>query len=245
MAAVCLTPLNVFIGWDSRETVAYHVLCHSLIRQASGPVSITPLVQAQLRQRRLYTRPVDDRASTEFSLTRFLVPLLAGYEGWALYLDCAMLMCGDVYELLDEAMMNPGRLVYCVQHDYKPQGTRKFLGQLQYYYPRKNWSSLMLFHTDYCRALTKKYVNTATPEELHRFKWLGENEIGKLPLRWNYLVGEPNQATGEPKNIHFTQGTPCFPDYAECEYADRWCAERDLAYSSVNVPMPEVSYSAL
>ena len=245
MAVPLLTPLRIFIGYDTREPVAYHVLCHSILRHASGPVSFTPLVQSSLRSQRLYTRPPDLRASTEFSLTRFLVPALCNYEGYALFLDCDMLMRADVYELLHATLEHPGKSVYCCQHQYTPTTGTKFLGQPQEPYKRKNWSSVMLFNAEYCKHLTKKYVNQAMPSQLHQFDWLTSQEVGELPLAWNYLVGEPNQSKGIPKNIHYTLGGPWFRDYQFCEYAQEWFYELDLACPSMNVPKPVETYAAL
>lgn len=235
---VDVRPLAIYIGFDQRESVAYHVLCHSILRQASCPVSFTPLVQSTLRANRLYTRPRDAAASTEFSLTRFLVPALSGYEGYALFLDCDMLMRGDVYELMDHVYADPGKAVYVCQHDYTPRTETKFLGQRNDPYPRKNWSSVMLFNNAHCTALKKAYVNHASPAELHRFAWLTNRDIGALPLSWNYLVGEPNQTEATPKNIHWTQGGPWFRDYQDSEHADLWFHELDLAFPSLNVPKP-------
>jgi hypothetical protein len=255
--------LRIFIGYDSREPLAYHVLAHSILTRASVPVSITPLRLDSLK--RLYTRERGPTESTEFSLTRFLVPHLSNYEGLSLFLDCDMVMQADVADLLLYPLADPGKAVYVCQHDYTPNegacvcghdgsrhatadherlrfncwdcgcqqfesavdGTQlasntKFLGQQQTTYPRKNWSSVMLFDNARCGALRPEYVNTATGLQLHRLQWVVDREIGSLPLAWNYLVGESNQATGEPKNIHFTNGGPWFPEYADCPFADRW-----------------------
>jgi lipopolysaccharide biosynthesis glycosyltransferase len=236
---MAVTPFRIFIGWDQREAVAYHVLCDSILRHASGPVSFMPLVQSQLRRQRLYTRPHDPLASTEFSLTRFLVPYLAGYTGMALFLDCDMLFQSDVYDLLVESDAHPGQAVYVCQHQYRPAKHVKFLGQTQSAYPRKNWSSVMLFNADLCRMLTPHYINrVASPSDLHQFAWLGDQDIGPLPLAWNYLVGEENQTQAKPDNIHYTCGGPWFRDYQTCEHAQAWFDALDLAFPSLNVPKP-------
>lgn len=224
--------MQIFIGYDTREPDAYHVLCHSILRQASGPVSFTPLVQSTLRASGYYTRKADRAASTEFSLTRFLVPALMQYHGYALFLDCDMLLRGDVYDLMTEALAHPGKSVYVCQHDYTPATTTKFLGQRNEAYPRKNWSSVMLFNTVYCQALTTTYVNQASPADLHRFAWVPDREIGALPFAWNYLVGEAKQTSGPPKNVHYTQGGPWFPAYATTPHADAWREERARAFPS-------------
>jgi hypothetical protein len=133
---------------------------------------------------------------------------------------------------------DPGKAVYVCQHDYTPRTETKFLGQRNDPYPRKNWSSVMLFNNACCPMLTPKFVNQATPAELHRFAWLTNRDIGELPLGWNYLVGEPNQTEAPPKNIHWTQGGPWFRDYAHTSYAQEWFDELGLAFPSLNVPKP-------
>ena len=215
---------RIFIGYDPKETVAYHVLAHSILRQARGPVSITPVARGHLGG--LYTRPRGDKESTEFSMTRFLVPYLAGYDGPALFMDCDMLVQGDITELLVYPAAFPDVAVFCCQHDYTPSVTTKFLGQQQTAYPRKNWSSLMLFNASHCRALTPDYVNGATGLELHRFQWTTDDKVGALPIEWNWLI-EDYEPNAKARILHWTNGGPWFADYATCEHAALWYAERD------------------
>lgn len=218
--------LRVFIGYDSREPLAFHVLAHSIQVRASRPVSVTPLMLSQLAD--VYHRPRGPE-STEFSYTRFLVPYLCAYSGPAVYLDCDMLCQADLIELVDYFLYPGGqptpRAVFVCPHDYTPSTTHKFLGQSQTAYPRKNWSSLMLFRADRCQALTPEYVNTAPGADLHRFAWCRDEDIGFLPLGWNHLVGE-YPANPAACLYHFTLGGPWFPEYADCDHADRWWAER-------------------
>src|SRR6266571_3337445 len=155
-----LTMLNVYVGYDPREAVAFYTLAHSIVRRSSIPVSIAPLMQRQLKH--LYTRSRGPTESTEFSLTRFLVPALAGYRGWSLFMDCDMLCRADIAGLAVEIERQPNKAVLVVKHDYVPKTERKFLNQVQTKYPRKNWSSLMLFNNERCRALTPEYVNSAS-----------------------------------------------------------------------------------
>lgn len=227
--------LDIFIGYDSREPIAYHVAAHSILRRSSIPVAIRPLVQSQLRQSGLYTRDRGQLESTEFSMTRFLVPHLMGYKGYALFMDCDMLVLTDIAELLKvEVQLDLGKAVYVCQHDYTPRGETKMDGQVQTSYPRKNWSSFMLFDCERCTALTPEYVNTASGLELHRFYWVREQfeDIGALPLEWNVLVGEEHQTDRPPKVIHYTNGGPYFLDYSRGPYADEWFAE----YKHMNQP---------
>jgi len=218
--------LNVFIGFDPKETVAYHVLANSILRRASLPVSIAPLMQSQLKG--IYTRERGPTESTEFSLTRFLVPALSGYRGWSLFMDCDMLCRADIGELNACIDSMQDKAVLVCQHDYTPKTDRKFLGQVQTKYPRKNWSSLMLFNNERCRALTPDYVNTASGLDLHRFRWIDDAQIGMLPLEWNWLVGEYPASAGA-RIVHYTLGGPYFDDYRDCDYADEWREELRLA----------------
>lgn len=224
---------KVFIGYDSIEPAAYHVLCHSIMRHASGPIAFIPLVQSQLRARGLYTRKRDRYESTEFSLTRFLVPYLSNYEGVSIFMDCDMLCKDDLYALPEIGE----KAVLCVQHDYVPSTDVKMEGALQSVYPRKNWSSLMVFDNAKCKALTPHFVSTALPGALHQFGWLRSEDIGMLPLEWNHLVGEYLKNDGA-KMLHYTLGGPWFRDHQFCDHAQEWFDELDLAFPSMNVPKP-------
>lgn len=214
--------LNVYIGYDARESVAFYTLAHSILRRASAPVSITPLMQSQLKD--LYTRARGPTESTEFSLTRFLVPALSGYSGWSVFMDCDMLCRTDLVELQTHIDQQRDKAVLVCQHDYVPKTQRKFLDQVQTKYPRKNWSSVMIFNNERCKALTPEYVNMAPGLDLHRFKWLDDAQIGALPLEWNWLVGEYDYRP-DAKIVHYTLGGPYFEEYRDCGYADEWRAE--------------------
>lgn len=215
--------IRVFIGYDARETVAWHVLCHSILARSSQPVSFVPLALDNLKG--VFHRERNPLQSTDFSFTRFLTPYLSGYEGWSLFMDCDMLMRRDIAELW--ALRDERYAVMCVQHDHRPTESTKFLDQPQSAYGKKNWSSVMLFNNAKCGALTPDYVNTASGLELHQFKWLdGDQLIGALPHGWNHLVGyDPPDA--DAANVHFTLGGPYFSEYAGCEHAAAWFAERE------------------
>lgn len=224
--------LRVFIGYDSREPIAYHVCAHSILSRASLPVSITPLALPNLR--RVFTRERGATESTEFAFTRFLVPYLSGYKGLSVFMDSDMLVRVDLLDLLLPVFANPGKAVYVCQHEYTPKDHTKFLGQVQTTYPRKNWSSFVVFANDQCEALTIPYVNTATGAELHRFQWLRDDQIGELPLAFNWLVGEYPANPGA-SILHYTVGGPWFSGYENCDHADEWFAERDRMLG-VSVP---------
>jgi hypothetical protein len=228
-------PLKVFIGWDSREPAAFAVCAHSILTRARVPISITPLRQEALRGKGLYTRTKGTTESTEFSLTRFLVPALCGFQGTAVFLDCDFLIQSDITELFAYPLAWPDKAVFVCQHDYTPKQTQKFLGQPQTAYPRKNWSSLIVFRNELCEALTPAFVNAATGLELHRFLWAGD-AIGSLPLEWNHLIGE-YKANPDAKGLHWTLGGPWFPEYQQADQADLWFRERD-AMLGVHAAVP-------
>ena len=212
--------IRVFIGYDKSETVAFHVLAHSIVMRSSEPVSVTGLVLNQLP----LWRERDERQSTDFAFSRFLVPSMCAFKGWAIFMDCDMLCLGDIKELYD--LRDDRYAVQVVKHNHVPRESEKFLGNVQLPYEKKNWSSVMLFNNALCPVLTPEYVNNASGLDLHQFRWLGSDElIGGLPSEWNHLVGydEPKPA----KLVHFTLGTPCFKKYRFCEYSKEWFEESD------------------
>lgn len=217
--------IRLFVGYDSRETVAFHVLSHSILTRASKPVEIAPLMLSQLKK--VFWREAHPLQSTDFSFSRFLVPYLCDYKGWAVFCDCDMLMIDDVAKLWAER--DEQFAVQVVKHDHKPTETKKFLDQSQSQYAKKNWSSVILFNNEKCKALTVDYVNTATGLELHQFKWLNDDSlIGSLPPRWNHLVDyDPELPAEDISMLHYTEGGPYFEDYKDCGYADLWLAERE------------------
>lgn len=217
--------IRVFIGYDSREAVAFHVLSHSIHRRASAPVDISPLMLSQLQG--TFHRENHPLQSTEFSFSRFLTPYLSNYEGWSLFCDCDMLMLDDIANLW--SLRDENCAVQVVKHDHKPREDIKFLDQPQSKYEKKNWSSVILFNNALCKALTPDYVNSATGLELHQFKWLGDDSlIGEIPARWNHLVDyDPELPESDLSLIHYTEGGPYFDEYKACGYAQLWLDERD------------------
>ena len=217
--------IRVFIGFDPRESVAFHVLSQSIHARASQPVSITPIMLSQLHG--LMTRARDPLQSTDFSFSRFLTPFLCDYQGWAVFMDCDMLVLDDIVKLW--GLRNENYAVQVVKHDHIPKEDTKFLGSAQTRYEKKNWSSVMLLNCAKCKMLTPDYVNTASGLDLHRFHWLdGDHLIGDIPHSWNHLVAyDPSKPTTEISNLHFTSGGPYFNEYHNTEYADEWVNEKD------------------
>lgn len=211
---------NVYVGYDTRLNDVYEVCKHSILRHSN--VNVLPIVQQELRDKHIYTRPIDDKASTEFTLTRFLVPLLNNYTGWALFCDCDFLFLTDVNELFNT--VNNDYAVMVVKHDYTPKTSTKMDNKTQYVYPRKNWSSLILFNCEH--ILNKNIdVNNMEPSYLHQFKWLDDNHIGSIDTSWNHLVG---YYTGTPKALHYTDGGPWFINYKDTEYNTLWNKEYEI-----------------
>ena len=208
--------INVFIGFDEGEKVSYHILSESIRRQSSVPVSITPLCLSNLPE---FKRKLQPNQSTEFAFSRFLVPYLSEYKGWSLFLDCDMMFRDNIKNLWD--MIDENKSIMCCKHDYTPKQNVKFRGAKNEPFPKKNWSSFMLMNNERCKMLTKEFVETATGLELHQFKWTHEENVGELPLEWNWLVGEYDY-NKNAKNVHWTLGGPYFKDYKNSEYADEW-----------------------
>ena len=217
--------MKVYVGWDSREDIAYQVCQHS-IKRKDPDAEVIPLKQNDMRQDGIYTRAVDKLASTEFTFSRFFVPYLNDYKGWAVFCDCDFVWRVPTTEL--EQYCDDSKAVVCVQHDYKPKESRKMDGQVQTVYPRKNWSSMVLWNCGHPKnkILTPELLNSESPKFLHRFSWLDDSDIGSLPHVYNWLVGwykEPQD--GIPKILHYTEGGPWFDGYRECDYADVWKKE--------------------
>ena len=215
--------INVFVGYDPREAVAFSVLAHSIHQRSSEPVTVTPIRLSQLEG--VYRRARDPLQSTDFSFSRFLTPWLCDYRGWAVFMDCDMLMLEDIAELW--RVRDDRYAVQVVKHNHVPKEDTKFLGATQTKYGKKNWSSVMLMNCERCTALTPEFVNTASGLELHQFKLLQSDDlIGDIPSRWNHLVGY-DAPRRDAALVHYTIGGPYFEEYRACEYAAEWFAERD------------------
>lgn len=215
--------IPVFIGYDPREAIAYHTCANSIIRNASRPVSIVPVALNLFQD---YSETHTD-GSNHFIYTRFLVPYLMGWSGSAIFIDGDMIVRGDIAELW--AMRDMSKDVQVVKHDYKTRMPVKYLGSRNEDYPRKNWSSVILWNCNSFpnRKLTPQFIQKATGAELHRFSWLDDSRIGELPPEWNWLPDEygPNP---NAKLLHYTLGTPCFHEFADTPMADEWHRERIL-----------------
>lgn len=211
-----MKPIRIFVGFDNNaEPVAYHAFCQSVIENSSIPVSFTPLALNTLQD---YKETHTD-GSNAFIYSRFLVPALCDYEGLAIFADGDMIVKGDIAELV--ALYDDTKAVQVVKHEYTTKAATKYLGAKNENYPRKNWSSVILFNCAKNKALTTDMVMTSTGSFLHRFSWLNDADIGALPIEWNYLETELDPVDNI-KLIHFTLGTCCFKDYQESLHSDEW-----------------------
>lgn len=217
--------IKVFIGYDRVESVAWHTMVHSILRQSSKPVAIIPVNIGNLKD--IYTRERDLKQSNEFSFTRFLVPYLCDYQGYGIFFDCDMMLRTDITEILKVLDEQPGKALYVVKHSYQPHDEIKYLNTVQYKYPRKNWSSVVLWNCGHeaNRKVTPEFVNTASGLDLHRFTWLNDDQIGGLNVRWNWLVGEYTEPPPDVKNVHWTVGGPYFVEYQDADFAEEWFKE--------------------
>lgn len=193
------------------------------------PVSITPLYQKQL----CFIDPKGKEGyqqSNSFIYSRFLVPEMTGFKGLALFIDGDQIVTGDISELFFTHQY--GKAIHVVKHDYLPKYGIKYLGSKNEVYPRKNWSSVMLFECEHFknRRLTQHFVEKQTGEYLHRLQWLDDEDIGELPKEWNVLIGESNQAEKDIKLYHFTNGLPCWEEWRHLGYAEVW----DKYHASMN-----------
>jgi len=206
--------IKIFVGYDGEiEPVAYHTFCQSVIEKASVPVSFTPLALNTLNG---YKETHTD-GSNLFTYSRFLVPYLCNYEGQAIFVDGDMLCRADIAELTKDFE----GAVKVVKHDYKTKHPIKYLGKKNEDYPRKNWSSVIVFNCEKNQALTPELIQSSNGAYLHRLSWLEDKDIEELPIEWNWLVTEYDY-NPNAKLVHFTLGTPCFKEYDECDYSDEW-----------------------
>lgn len=219
-----MKPIPIFIGYDPREAVAYHTCSNSIIRHASKPVSIIPLALNLFED---YTETHTD-GSNQFIYSRFLVPHLMDYSGHAIFIDGDMIVRGDIVELWE--MRSSVKDVQVVKHDYKTRMPVKYLGSKNEDYPRKNWSSVILWNCNSFpnRKLTPEFIQSSTGSFLHRFSWIEDSRIGELPREWNWLPDEYGPNTNA-KLLHYTLGTPCFHEFATTPQGDEWHKEHMLA----------------
>jgi len=213
--------IPVFIGYDPREAIAFHVCSNSIIRHSSQPVQIIPVALNLFKD---YSETHTD-GSNHFIYTRFLVPYMMKWAGHAIFIDGDMIIRDDITKLWD--LRDSSKDVQVVKHEYKTKMKEKYLGSKNEDYPRKNWSSVILWNCNSFpnRKLTPEFVMKATGAELHRFTWIDDARIGELPKEWNWLPDEYG-ANPDAKLLHYTLGTPCFHEFADTPQGTEWHRER-------------------
>jgi lipopolysaccharide biosynthesis glycosyltransferase len=209
--------IDIVVGFDQREAVAYHVFCQSVLEKTSRPVRFLPLAQDSLSG---YQEKHSD-GSNAFTYSRFLCPHLMGFSGYVLYADGDMICNVDIAELWD--LRDPRKAVQVVKHNYLTKENKKYFGSRNENYPRKNWSSLVIWNCQHPknRLLSPAFIEGKAGAFLHRFEWLENAEIGELPREWNWLASE-YEINLNAKLIHYTLGTPCFEEYKSSEMAATW-----------------------
>lgn len=241
--------INIFLGWDSREADLTDICAHSIRHNTSAEVHFHYLKHRELRKRGLFTRPwlvrsddgenidlIDNKPfSTEFSHTRFLIPALMGFEGWALFCDADMIFTGDIVNLW-RFTLNTHYAAMCVKHNHQPKlDAIKMDGRLQNPYYRKNWSSFVLWNCGHPanKYLTPERVNTMKGADMHAFSWVPQHEIGDIPKTYNWISGVSPKLEGDgkkvklPEVIHYTEGGPWFRECDNVPLADVWELARD------------------
>ncbi len=212
--------IPIYVGFDPREACVYHVFCQSVIEKASQPVMFIPLHQPMLNG---FDGQQD--GTNAFIYSRYLVPYLQGFEGPAIFVDGDMIVNTDINELID--LFDPEFAVQVVKHDYKTKYPRKHIGSDlendNIDYPRKNWSSVIIFNCAHPknRILMPEFVADAGGAFLHRFQWLNDEEIGAIPLTWNWLEGE-YEANPDACIDHHTLGAPGLEAYSQSPSSKRW-----------------------
>lgn len=214
--------MRIFAGYDAGESDGFHVFMQSIMDTTSIPVSVTPLHLPMLN----FYRDTNNPGTNAFIQSRFLIPFMCEYQGFAVFMDGAdMLVRSDLAEL--KKLIDPMMAVQVVKHDYKTKHERKYidtaLENKNLDYPRKNWSSLMIINCGHYawRKITPEHIETCEPKSLHRFEFIDDRYIGELPMEWNWLVGEYayNQ---KAKLAHYTLGIPSFDHYKNCDYSQEW-----------------------
>ena len=215
--------LKLFIGYDSSEDEAAKVCAYSAKKNASEEIDVYFIKKKEMSNKGYYYRPNDKLSSTEFTFTRFLVPHLTNYSGWAVFCDCDFLWVDNILDLMK--LKNDKFAIMCVQHDYKPKNNLKMDGKKQLIYPRKNWSSMVLWNCSHPsnKKITIDDINMKDGKYLHRFAWLQDHEIGSIPYHWNWLVGwYQEDKFNKPKALHFTEGGPWHKNPECTDYFSLW-----------------------
>ncbi len=209
--------LNIYIGYDSRHQNLAELnkkcLEHAC-RYGAGGGDVHDLMNKWKPEIKFldiskipeYTRDYANQ-STEFTYSRFLIPYLENYEGFSIFLDDDILFTKSIWPMfyfldLDDA-------VACIKYDFDKYAETKFDGEKNVSYPKKLWSSLMIFNNGHedCKKLTPEIVNTESGKYLHQFEWT--DKISEIPDHYVFTEGHDTRETNwRPSAIHYTRGGP-------------------------------------
>jgi len=208
---------DIVVGFDQKESVAYHTFVQSVIENSTIPTRFMPLNIGSLTN---YKETHKD-GSNDFIYSRFLVPYLMNFNGWAIYADGDMVCLEDIKKLWD--LRDDKFAVQVVKHDYKTKVKSKYWGNKNEDYPRKNWSSLILWNCNHAshKILNPEFIQKQTGAFLHRFSWIKDQEIGEIEKEWNWLAMEYEEKN-DINLIHYTIGTPCFEEYQNKSLSSYW-----------------------
>lgn len=211
-----LEKINIVIGFDQREAIAYHVFCQSIIEHSTMPIQFIPLIPNVVKN-----KSIQSDGSNAFTYSRFLTPYLMNFQGWAIFSDGDMVCKDDLAKLWN--LRDTTKAVQVVKHDYKTKYSKKYLGNKNENYPRKNWSSVILWNCEHPKnkLLTPSFIESKSGSFLHRFSWLDDEEIGELNSEWNWLAIE-FEDNPSARIIHYTLGTPCFKEYQSSSMSIHW-----------------------
>ena len=113
--------VDIVVGFDQREAVAYHTFTQSIIEKSTMPVRFLPLSINSLSN---YNERHND-GSNDFIYSRFLVPHLMNFKGWAIYADGDMICLEDIKKLWNQR--NNNYAVQVVKHDYETKIEKNIL----------------------------------------------------------------------------------------------------------------------
>jgi lipopolysaccharide biosynthesis glycosyltransferase len=215
--------INIFIGYDAKESIVYHTCVNSIIRLATQPIAIYPLARNLINT----YKELHVDGSNDFTYLRLLVPYLSKFTGHAIFIDGDMIVKDDISKLW--ALKDNLTAIQVVKHNYQTKMAEKYLGSKNENYPRKNWSSVTIWNCEHPknRIITPEFVEQSTGEQLHRFSWLEDKDIGEIPIEWNWLPDELGN-NQDAKLLHYTLGAPCFNNFVNTTMAEDWHAEKIL-----------------
>ena len=230
---------NIYIGYDPNEgnDLAWKVCKRSILQHTKyhDKINIIKLDKIELEEKGLYKRKDTGihKGSNNFTYTKFFIPYLNDYNGYSLFCDSDFIWETDIYELInnfeiDNENNNNKFSIGCVKHkcytNEKTLNKTKMDGKYQSWYPRKNWTSLIIFNCSHykCKKLTLDTLNDANPSWLQRLYWINEikkNEndeeefddilIKSISYKNNFLYGYYSDLNNI-NAIHLTEGGPWF-----------------------------------